>query len=119
MASSGIATELVSIALGGVMVLLGLVAYTITEFASVTALIPAVFGVLIVGLGMVARIDNYRRIALSAIGVLAILGITGSLRAIPAIFGQDWSVATMSQGLMIVLSLLLLGVVAYEFLDAR
>ena len=94
-------------------------AYTVTEFASVTALIPAVFGVLVVGLGVLARRDRYRRVALAAIGLLAILGILGSLRAVSAIVAQDWTVATVSQGLMILLSLLLLGVVAYEFLDAR
>ena len=100
------------IVIGLALGILGIAAYVLSDFASVTALIPSVFGVLIVGLGLLARAGRQQRLALYTIGALAGLGIIGSLRAIPDILAQVWTVGTISQGLMIVLSLILISGIA-------
>ena len=117
MTDTGQSTENLSVGLGIALILLGVAAYAISDFASVTALIPAVFGILVVGLGLLGRDEQYRRIALYAIGALAILGVLGSLRVVPDVIAQEWTVGTISQGIMIVLSLTLLGIVARDVLD--
>lgn len=109
-------TESVSVGIGVVLVLLGALAYILSDFASVTALIPAVFGILIVALARTAQSGQNRQRALYAIGALALLGILGSLRVIPDLLDQTWNVGTVSQGGMIVLSLVLLVVVANDIL---
>ena len=117
MAAKGQSTINLSLLLGIAFMILGVGAYVISEFASVTALIPAVFGVLIIGLGLLARAEQYRRFALFGVAALAILGILGSLRVVPDVIAQEWTVATVSQAIMIVLSLIVLGIVAKDVVD--
>ena len=50
-----------SIALGVALIVLGLAGYFLTGAASFTALIPAVFGVIIALLGLVARDESKRK----------------------------------------------------------
>ena len=113
------------IALGAALVVLGAVAYVLTDFASVTALIPAVFGVLFALLGVAGRRTDRGQLATYGIGLLAALGVLGSLRGVPDILalltgGQvDSVVAPLAQGAMILVSLALLGVVAKAVLDSR
>ncbi|MFC4990099.1 hypothetical protein [Saliphagus infecundisoli] len=90
----------------------------LSDFASITALIPAFFGVVIVILGVVGRQQPARqRLAAYGIGLLAVLGVLGSTRGIPAIIALltgdsvDSVIATVSQGAMIVICLVLLATV--------
>jgi len=73
-----------SIIFGGAMILLGLLAYFLTGRASVTALIPAFFGlpILLLGLGSVLRpaLRKHLMHAAAAIALLAFFGTVGSLR---------------------------------------
>lgn len=113
--------------LGIVLVVLGIGAYALTDFASVTALIPAIFGVVIAALGAVGRRADpgRRRLAGYGIGLLALLAIGGSARGVPDLLALvtgdavDSVVATVSQGLMIVISVLLLLAVVKDVLDER
>ncbi|MWV40512.1 hypothetical protein [Natrialba sp. INN-245] len=123
MNTSGQLTSTVGIALGVVLVALGVGAYVVTDFASVTALIPAIFGVLIVVLGVVGRQFGRGQVAVYGIGALAVLGILGSARVVPDAIALmtggsvDSVVATVSQSAMILVCLALLGAVATETLD--
>ena len=125
MSETGNSTATLGMVLGGVLGVVGIAAYVISGFASLTALIPTLFGVLIAGLGAAGRTDERQRIAIYGIGILAALGVLGSLRGVPDIIALlsgspvDSVVATVSQGLMIVFSLVLVVSVVRYILDSR
>ncbi|GAB7018869.1 hypothetical protein [Halostagnicola bangensis] len=125
MSDNGTLQTTLSIVLGIVLVALGVGAYVLSDFASVTALIPAVFGVVITALGAVGRETNRERLSIYGVGILALLGVMGSLRGIPDIIALvtgesvDSSVAAISQGAMILISLVLVLAVGKYVLDER
>ena len=66
--------------IGGILTVLGVVAYFATGAASVTALIPTFIGVLLLVCGAIAsRGENARKHAIHAALVVALLGALGSL----------------------------------------
>lgn len=73
----------ITIALGGVLVVLGVVGYAVTGFASWTALIPAILGALLVLLGLVAL--RRPMLGVHAALVVALLGIAGTAMNVAAI----------------------------------
>jgi hypothetical protein len=125
MANSSTSAFLLGIVLGIVLVVLGVGAYTLSGFASVTALIPALFGVLIAILGVVGRRTDRQRLAAYGIGLLAVLGVLGSIRGIPAIIALltgeavESVTAAVSQGAMIVICLVLLAAVIHFIRKTR
>lgn len=125
MADSGKTPFTLSIVLGLALIILGIGAYVLSEFASVTALIPTIFGALIAILGLLGRQSGRERIALYGIGGLATLGVLGSVRGIPDVIalvrGESVAsvIAAVSQGLMIVICLVLLAAVGKAVFDMR
>lgn len=125
MATDSPAAFTLAIGLGIGLVVLGVVAYVVSDFASVTALIPAVFGVVIAALGAVGRQTDRQRQAAYGIGLLAVLGVAGSARGVPDLLALvtgdavDSVVAPVSQGLMILTCLVLLGAVVQFVRTAR
>lgn len=110
---------------GILLAVLGVGGYVLTDFASVTALIPAVFGVVFVALGrLVAAIDRGDRAAY-ALGVVALLGIAGTgrgLSQLPALASGgdvDSPVAVGSQAVMALLCLAVLAVVGLYAVERR
>ena len=98
----------------------------LSDFASITALIPAVFGVLIAILGIVGYQETDRqRLAAYGIGLLAVLGAVGSTRGIPDIIALltgeaiESTIAVVSQGTMIIICLVLLAAVIQFIRDTR
>lgn len=110
----GRSTPTLGIALGGVLVAVGIVAYVLSDFASVTALIPAVFGVVIASLAVAGRRTQREKLAILGIGVLALLGVLGSVRGVSDVIALltggavDSTVAAVAQGVMILVGLVLL-----------
>ncbi|WP_218143716.1 hypothetical protein [Halohasta litchfieldiae] len=93
---------------------------------SITALIPAFFGVLIAILSLVGyRQTDRQRLAAYGIGLLAVLGVLGSTRGIPDIIALltggavDSPIAAVSQGVMIAVCLVLLATVIQVVRDTR
>ncbi len=125
MTDAGGQTALVGLVLSSVLVVVGIGAYVLSDFASVTALIPTIFGVLIGGLAVVGRDSSRERPAMYAIGVFAVLGVLGSVRAVPDIItvltggSVDSLVAPVTQGVMIVVCLVLAGAVGRYVLETR
>lgn len=126
MTDSGEFASNIGIGLGIILVGVGVGAYVVTDFASPTALIPAFFGVVIVLLGVLGRqYPDRERLAIYGMGVLAVLGILGSLMGIPDIVelvtggDPDSTVAPISQGLMILISLGLLALVGKFLRETR
>ncbi len=118
-------TVTLAVALGAVLVALGVGAYVLSNFASVTALVPAVFGALVVVLGVVGRRNDRQRLAVYGIGLLAVVGIAGSARGLPDVIALvtggsvESTVAAVAQGGTILVCLALLAVVATHLLDGR
>jgi len=114
------------IVLGISLIVLGVSAYAFSNFVSITALIPAFFGVLVAILSLVGyRQTGRQRLAAYGIGLLAVLGVIGSTRGIPDIIALltggavDSPIAAVSQGLMIAVCLVLLASVIQVVRDTR
>jgi uncharacterized membrane protein len=78
--------------LGLALIVVGVVAYLVTDRASVTALIPAVLGVIIGVLGVLAGRAALRRHAIHAALLVALLGALGTLMNVaqlPALLAGD------------------------------
>ncbi len=109
-----------SIVAGMVLVLVGIVSYVLSDFASLTALIPAFIGFFFALLGVIARATAADRPAILAIGALSVFAIGGSLRGVSDIVAlvtggsPDSAVAAVSQGATIAISLVLL-VAVFQF----
>ncbi len=102
---------------GILLVALGISAYGLTGFESATALIPAIFGVLFVALGRLGLNVGRRRLAVYGLGLLALLGVVGSIEGVieigAVIAGDslDRPVATASQVAMALLCAVVLVLV--------
>ena len=64
-----------TIVLGIILIILGLVSFFGTGMQSVTALIPAFFGLLILALGFLARKESARKMAINIAMGLGLLGL--------------------------------------------
>ena len=71
-----------TLALGASLIVLGLAGYFLTGAVSVTALIPAAFGLVLAVAGLVARNDRWRMHAMHAAVLVALLGFLGSARGV-------------------------------------
>jgi uncharacterized membrane protein (UPF0136 family) len=71
-----------TIALGVALIILGLAGYFLTGAASLTALIPVAFGLVIALSGLIARDERKRKHAMHAAVLVALLGFLGSIRGL-------------------------------------
>ena len=113
-----------AIALGVLLILIGIVGYVygvMNGNASITALIPAFFGIVLAGLGAAAQAkENLRKHLMHAALVVALLGFilpTGRLLSRAGEFVL--SPATLSQIAMAAVCLLFLVLGIKSFADAR
>jgi len=113
------------LAFGAAFVLLGVIAYLVTGMQSVTALIPAFFGVIFVVLGVIMRDRSRTRHAGHAAATLAVLGLLGSARGVPAVIALvqgaevERPAAAVAQTVMVVLCAAYVALAIKSFLDAR
>lgn len=83
---------LITRSIGAVLILVGLAAYLGTGMESVTALAPAVLGVLLLVLGLLAGREHLHRHMIHAALVLALFGLLASampLMDLPALFAGE------------------------------
>jgi uncharacterized membrane protein len=108
---------------GLILVALGIMSYLGTGRTSITALIPAFFGVVFVVLAWVARNESVRKHVMHAAMVVALLGIAGTAsRLIPGIAAGTLDLArpaVWAQILTVVLLAWYLGKGIQSFRDAR
>ena len=106
---------------GLLLIVLGIASYVVTERTSVTALIPAFFGAVLVVLALVARNENARKHAMHAAVAVALVGAIASLiRAIPAVAGGSISrPAVVAQLAMAALLLVYVALGVQSFIAAR
>ncbi len=115
----------ITIGLGLVLISLGLGSYFGTDRASVTALIPAFFGLPLLLLGLVALKERMRTIAIVIAVVIALLGFVGTIRGLmklPVLLtgGElDRPAAVALQAAMAIVCLLFVGLCVGSFIKAR
>jgi hypothetical protein len=106
---------------GFVLIAIGLVGYVATGAASLTALIPAMIGAILLVLALVARSADARRHAMHAAVALALVAALGTLpRLLPALSAGEFSrPAVISQALMVAALLVYVALGVKSFIDAR
>jgi len=114
----------ISIACGTLLILIGVIGYingVMTNHASITALIPAFFGIVLVLLGVVSRMrENLRKHLMHAAVVIALLGfIMPAGRLIANLGNLTYSAAVASQVSMALVCLLFVILGIKSFADAR
>jgi uncharacterized membrane protein len=108
-----------TIVFGIVLMLLGVVGYAMTR-TSMTALIPSLFGLLLVILGFLARSESLRKHAMHAAAAVALVGCIGAL--IPLLRTPDGArpaIAVFSQIAMVVLTAMFVALCVRSFIAAR
>jgi sulfite exporter TauE/SafE len=126
MTTASPSTFRIGIVLGIVLIVLGIGAYVLSDFVSLTALIPAFFGALVAILSVVGyRQPDRQRLAAYGIGLLAVLGVLGSTRGLPDIItlltggAVDSPIAAVSQGAMIAVCAVLIVTVIQLIRNTR
>ena len=106
---------------GLLLIVLGIAAYVVTERTSVTALIPAFFGVVLVVCALVARNESLRKHAMHAAVAIALIGAIASLvRAVPAVAGGSITrPAVIAQLAMAALLIVYVALGVQSFIAAR
>ncbi len=114
-----------TIAFGAALILLGLASYVLTEGVSVTALIPAFFGVPLLLAGVLARNERYRMHSMHAAAALGLLGFLGSAPGLIALLtlasgGQvARPAAVIAQSIMAILMATFVALCVKSFREAR
>jgi hypothetical protein len=104
--------------LGAVLVVLGVGAYALTSAVSVTALIPAFVGVLLLACAAVARSSTRRRPALIGALAVALLAALGSLMNVVRI-ADVFAGTAQRPGAVIVSTIMFVLLVAYLVVGTR
>lgn len=104
---------------GAVLIVVGVVAYVVTGGASVTALIPAFVGLVILVLGVLAGRESLHRHAIHAALVVALLGVLGSLPMVIDLFGDDAGAAEVTSTVMALVCVAYVALGVRSFVAAR
>jgi hypothetical protein len=99
---------------------LGLAGYFLAGGVSVTALIPAFFGIVLLILGLLARSEALRKHAMHAAAAVALIGFAGALMSLlRAPFDTRSPLANFSQVTMALLTAVFVALCVKSFRDAR
>ena len=116
---------IVTLVVGGLLTLLGILGYVMSETHSLTALIPLAFGVLIESCGALALQPRFKKHAMHGASALALLGAAGSTVGFVS-FLRMVSGATVArpfaaqmQAAMFLICLIFLGLCVRSFREAR
>ena len=109
-------------AVGALLVVVGVGAYVATEASSVTALLPAALGAVVLALGLLAGRDSLHRHAIHAALVVALLGALGTVpQALPLVTGGevDRPAAAWASLITALVCLVYIGLGVRSFVAAR
>jgi O-antigen/teichoic acid export membrane protein len=108
-----------TIGFGIVLIVLGLGGYFGTDRVSLTALIPAAFGLLLVIFGALARDEKRRKMAMHIAVTVGLLGFLGTVFTMISRGALEKPAALISQSIMAVLMAVYVGMCVKSFIDAR
>jgi hypothetical protein len=114
----------ITVGMGAVLVLLGLIGFFGTGASHPTALIPSGFGAVFLLLGIAARGERFRMHLMHVAVILAVLGFLGTvggLVSLPALLAGEAErpAAVLSQATMAALCLVYVVLAVKSFVDAR
>ena len=109
-----------TIGFGAALIAVGLFGYFRSGMVSLTALIPAAFGLLLALAGFLARDESRRKHAMHGAAVVGLLGVSAVIRPAKALAGgADVNLAIVLQLLMAALSAFFVGLCLRSFIAAR
>ena len=110
-----------AITFGILLTLLGLIAYFGISSESITALIPAFFGVPVIILGWLALNEKYRKHSMHIAAALMLLGFIGAgMRVFPQLVGEIANPSAFTVQLIMTLLCLIFTILAVQsFIEAR
>ncbi len=114
-----------SITIGIIFIIMGLYGYFVISSESITALIPAFFGVPMLILGWLGLNEKYLKHAMHGAAVLTLLGFAGTVGGLIKFFKMlggaemERPAAVTVQAIMAVLCLIFLIFAVKSFIDAR
>ena len=114
-----------TIGFGVVLIILGLAGYFGSGMVSLTALIPAAFGLLLLIFGAMAKDEKRRKMAMHIavlVGLLGFLGtVPGLLKLGALLSGSEVArpMAVVAQSIMAVLMAIYVAMCVKSFIDAR
>jgi hypothetical protein len=114
-----------SVRVGVVLIVLGIGAYVLSGMVSMTAMIPAAFGLVILLLGLAGRQESRRKMTMHVAMLVALVGIIGSvdgLADVPALVSGgvlERPAASIAKALMAVVLIVYLVMGVRSFVAAR
>lgn len=114
----------ITVIFGGLLIIIGIAGYLygmMNDKASITAMIPAFFGIVLTGLGVAAGgMESLRKHLMHVAVVIGLLGFILPLgRLLPNITGLTMSAAVISQIAMSVVCLVFVILAVRSFIAAR
>ncbi|MCK5573240.1 MAG: hypothetical protein KAJ12_10785 [Bacteroidetes bacterium] len=112
-------------AIGILLTLLGIIAYLASGGASITALIPAFFGIPLFFLGYASRNEKLRKHLMHVAALLTLVGFIGSIGGIGSLIGLltggevERLGAAVAQSIMALFCLVFLIFAVRSFIEAR
>ena len=106
---------------GLLLIILGVASYVLTGRTSMTAMIPAFFGAVLVICALIARQESARKHAMHAAVAVGLIGLLGALgRGVPAALNGDAArPAVLAQLAMAAMLLVYVGLGVRSFIEAR
>lgn len=114
-----------TIAYGIILISVGIIGYNVTGMVSITALIPAFLGIIILVCGILAQKESRRKLFMHIALVFGLLGLLGTASALPSLFtmlgGEEVTRpgAVIGKSVTAILSLIFLLIGVKSFVDAR
>ncbi len=108
-----------TVGFGIALIILGLAGYFGTGTSSITALIPAFFGVPLLILGLLAKDDKRRKMVMHIAVVVGLLGFLGAIYSLVTRGGFSRPAAIVAQVIMLALTGVFVGSCVKSFIDAR
>jgi hypothetical protein len=115
----------VTIGFGIVLVLVGIISYLVTQGASLTALIPSAFGLLLMILGMMALKETLRKHAMHGAAVVGLIGFLGSAGGLVTLFSMmsgtavEQPAAAIARSVMAIICASFVALTVRSFIEAR
>ena len=114
-----------TIVYGSLLIVLGVTGYFMSGMVSVTALIPAFLGIIILVSGVLAQKESRRKLFMHIALVFGLLGFLGTVGALPSLISMIGGEEVTRPGAVIgksvtaILSLVFLIIGVKSFIDAR
>jgi hypothetical protein len=115
----------ITVALAAILIVLGVGGYFGSGGVSITALIPAAFGLVLLVFGMLARDPAKRKHAMHGAAMIGLLGALGTISGLIKFFrmaaGESVArpQAVTAQAVMCILCLVFVALCVKSFIDAR